>query len=157
MPQYSGPERILNDGPTYRAVESITGATDTWTTDDSGTLFLLNKADGIDITLPSLTADDVGTWYEVFVQTALTSDTITITAQSGDLLAGKVLNYDTDTSNATAWYAPDGSDDLIITLNQTTTGGGVGGDHLRLVATSATQWLVTGVVYATGVVATPFS
>lgn len=142
---------------TIRRVESLT-ANRTLTADDSGVLFLCNKAASLAITLPALSAVEIGTTYEFVVQTAVSGGDLTITAQTGDLLsaAGKVTNYDTDTSNAAAFYAPDGSDDLITTLNGSTKGG-VLGDTLTFIATSPTQWLVRGQVFATGSPATLFS
>lgn len=138
-----------------RRVESLT-ANRTLTESDSGTLFLCNKAASLAITLPALAGVDVGTTYEFVVQTAVSGGDMTITAATGDLLAGKVTNYDTDTSNAVTFYSPDGTDDLIATLNGSTKGG-VGWDRLIFVATTANQWLVTGTVYATGTPATLFS
>lgn len=141
----------------YRNVESITGATDTLTSADSGTLFLLNRAGGIDVAIPAVAAADVGVWFDFYVQTPVSGDAYTITAQTGDLLTGRVIAWDTDTSYGTTSYAPDGSDDLIITLNATTTGGGVGGDQLRVMCIGANSWLVTGQIFHTGNTATPFS
>lgn len=140
-----------------RRIESLT-ANRTLTEKDGGVLFLCNKAASLAITLPALETVDIGTTYEFLVQTPVSGGDLTITAQSGDLLAasGKVTNYDTDTSNAAAFYAPDGSDDLITTLNGSTKGG-IGGDSLKYVATSPTQWVVTGTVFATGAPATLFS
>lgn len=138
-----------------RTVESLT-ANRTLTEKDAGTLFLCNKAASLAITLPALEAVDVGTTFEFYVQTAVSGGSLTITAQAGDLLFGQVTNVDTDTSNAAAFYAPDNADDLIVTLNGSTTGG-IGKDRLVLTATSPTQWLVQGQVFATGAPATPFS
>lgn len=137
-----------------KRVEILTGATDAWTEADSGTLFLLNRAGGIDITLPALADTDVGVFFDVAVITAASSDTYTITAATGDLLTGRVNAWDTDTANTITSFAPDGSDDLIITLSDT---ADLPGTRLRLVATSATSWFVTGDIYHTGNSATPFS
>lgn len=137
-------------------VESLTAATKALTDVDSGTLFLLNKADGIAVTLPAITGADAGLFYEFQVDTAVSGGTVTITAQSGDLLDGWVENVDTDTSNAHAYYSPDGSDDLIFTMNGTTQGGRVA-SWCRFVATPGGKWFVTGQMNASGTVATPFS
>lgn len=156
MGQYSGPERIRNDAPSYRAIESITGATDTWTIEDSGTLFLLNRAAGIAITPPTLaSAYEVGFWCEAFVQTTFTGN-FTFTAAAADLLLGNLLMVDTDTGDAVVSLSPDGSDDLIVTLNGTTTGGLVN-SRLRFEAVSTSRWLVSGVSRHSSNVATPFS
>lgn len=138
-----------------RRVESLT-ANRTLTEKDSETLFLCNKAASLAITLPSLEAVDLGTWFEFYVQTPVSGGSLTITAQSGDLLFGQITNYDTDTSNAATFYSPDNSDDLVTTLNGTTTGG-AGKDHLKFTAVGVNQWLVEGQVFATGTPATAFS
>ena len=138
-----------------RRVESLT-VNRTLTKDDNNTLFLCNKAASLAITLPAITSIDIGTRFEFYVQTAVSGGDLTITAQAADLLKGNVTNYDTDSTNAVTFYAPDGSDDLITTLNGSTQGG-VGKDMLSFTAISATEWLVTGTVYATGSPATLFS
>lgn len=140
-----------------RRVESL-AANRTLTEKDGGVLFLCNKAASLTIALPALEGVDIGTTFEFVVQTAVSGGSLTITAQTGDLLsaASRVHNVDTDSSNALTLYSPDGSDDLIVTLNGSTTGG-VLGDRLVFTATTANQWLVHGTVYATGTVATLFS
>lgn len=142
----------------YRDVENLTASTKTLTTDDSGTLYRLNRAAGVAVALPAIATADIGTWFEFVVETTVTSNGYIITAQTGDLLlaSGLVTNVDTDSTNALAYYAPDGSDDLITTLNGTTTGGLIK-SRLRYVAVSATGWYVEGIVFASGTVATPFS
>lgn len=157
MPQYSGPERLKSVSTSFRRVESLTNSTATLTTDDADKLFLLNRAGGIAVALPAIGSDDIGLTLAFYVQTAASGGSYVITAQAGDLLIGKVRSVDTDTSNADAYYAPDGSDDLICTLNASTMGGGVGGDYLEFVAISATRWLVRGEVFITGNAATMFS
>ena len=138
-----------------RRVQSLT-ANVTLTENDSGTFFACNKAASLAITLPALATIDVGTWFRFWVQTPVAGGSLTITAQSGDLLKGGVTNYDTDTSNAITFYSPNGSSHLIVTLNGSTTGG-VGNDLLEFTAISATEWHVSGTVFATGTPATPFS
>ena len=155
MTQYSGPERQKNTDPQFRNVINVTGSTRAMTTDESGSLVLLNLATGIDIALPAIkSADEIGTWYEFVSVLAATSETYTITAGTADLLLGRVLVHDTDTANTIASYAPDGSDDLIITLSDT---ADLPGNTVIVTAISATQWLVQGTLFVTGNAATPFS
>lgn len=155
MPQYSGPDRIKDNAPKFRNVIDVTAATRTMTTDESESLVLLNLATGIDITLPAIkSADEVGTWYEFVSVLAASGDTYTITAQSGDLLIGRVWLHDTDTAQTLASHAPDVSDDLIITLSDT---ADLPGSTVIVTAISTTRWLVQGVLYHTGNSATPFS
>lgn len=150
MPNYPGKAKTLR-----MTGESLTAATKTLTPADSGTIYYLNKADGIAITLPAISGGE-NLVYEFQVDTAISGGNVTITAQSGDLLDGSVENIDTDTSNAHAYYAPDGSDDLIMTMNGTTKGGAVG-THCRFASTPGGKWWVTGRMIASGTVATPFS
>lgn len=155
MPQYSGPERQKNTDPQFRNVINVTAGTRTMTTDESGSLVLLNLATGIDITLPAIkSADEVGTWYEFVSILAASTETYTITAQAADLLMGRVIAFDTDTANTVVSYAPDGSDDLIITFSDT---ADLPGNTVIVTAISTTAWLVQGTLFHTGNAATPFS
>lgn len=142
--------------PQRTPVEVLTAATKDLSTDESGTLFIFSRAAGIAVALPAITATEVGVTYSFYTGTTFSGGSGVITAQTGDLLIGHVIQYDSDTSNAVAFRAPDGSDDLITTLNGTTQGG-IAGTLLTFTATTANQWLVTGVAIATGAVATPFS
>lgn len=155
MTQYSGPERMKNEATSFRKVIDVTASTRAMATDESGALVLLNLATGIDITLPAITsANEIGTWYEFVSVLAATSETYTITAAAGDLLLGRVLAHDTDTANTIASFAPDGSDDVIITFSDT---ADLPGGTVIVTAISATAWLVQGTLFHTGNSATPFS
>ena len=62
-------------------------------------------------------------------------------------------------SSAAVYFAPDGSDDLIITLNGGTTGGLIG-DTIELIGISAEEWRVRArlsTATASGSITTPFS
>lgn len=135
-------------------VEVVTAATDVLSASQSGTTFILSRTGGIDVTLPAIAAAQVGTRFRFIIGLAASSDTYTITAASGDLLTGRVIALDTDTANTVTSFAPDGSDDLIITFSDS---ADLPGSFVDLIATSATSWMVTGVIYHTGNSATPFS
>ena len=138
-------------------VIDVTAATYALTEDEQGSLVLFNLATGIDITLPTITADNVGMWFRFQVDTPVSGDTYTITAAATQLLSGRIVAWDTDTSYGTTSYAADESNDVIITLNASTTGGGVGDDEILLIAESVTRWRVSGQVFHTGNTATMFS
>lgn len=121
----------------------------------SGRVILVDDAAGLDFTLPALAAAQVGTHYEFLVTVSVTSNSFRVTAQSGDILAGALPIIDFDTANTLSYFAPDGND-LILTCNGTTTGGKLG-SWVRFTATSATQWVVNGILYGDGTLATPFS
>lgn len=162
--QYNGPlgdlyqqkgENTTVINATGRTV-NCTASTKTVSESESGATFLCNRAGGIAFTLPAI---QPGLKYRFFVLTTFTG-TATITAASGDLLAGNLLMVDTDTSNTTTGYRPDISDDLIITLNGGTTGGLVGTDiTIEAVGKFGIdgRWIVSGVNNHNSNVATPFS
>lgn len=155
MPQYSGPERIKNNAPFFRNVITLTASTRTLTVEESGSLVLFNLATGIDVTLPAIaSADDIGTTFDFVSILAASSETYTVTAQAADLLIGRAVLHDTDTSNTIASHAADVSDDLIFTLSDT---ADLPGTSARFTAISTSRWLVEALVFHTGNSATPFS
>lgn len=139
-----------------KKVVSLTTATKTVTKAETGTEFRMNRAAGVAVTMPAIASgDDDGLTYRFLVETAFSGGNGAWTAGTGDLLDGQVENIDTDSSNALALYAPDGSDDLILTMNGTTTGGRKG-SWVTFTAFGG-KWFVEGRLYASGIVATPFS
>ena len=135
-----------------RSVLASSGNT-TMTSAMSGSVMLLDGA-ATDFTLPAIGAGDVGMEFW-FVATIIATDQ-TITAGAADLLTGSIAVV--DTAADVDVFVPDVSDDLIITLNGTTTGGKTVGSWCHLVAISATRWWVEGVfITATETQATPFS
>lgn len=124
----------------------------TMTSAMSGSVMLLDGAT-VDYALPAIGAGDIGMFFDFFV--TVTSTDQTITAQTGDLLAGSIVWADTTTPLFDG-FKPDVSDDLIFATNGTTTGGLIG-SYYRFTAISATRWWVEGVTYGSGTAATPFS
>ena len=118
-----------------------------------GREYIVNKADGAAIVLPAAYA---GARVTILIGTLITSNTTTITAASGDLLKGYAFMEATDAANNKTHFVPDGSDDLIITLDGSTTGGLIG-DRIELVGISATEWRVRATLSHTSTAATPFS
>jgi hypothetical protein len=125
----------------------------TMTSAMSGSVMLLDGA-ATDYTLPAIGAGDVGMYFD-FVSTII-STSQSITAGAADLLTGSIAIVSADTPTADI-FSPDVSDDLIISLNGTTSGGAAVGSWCRLTAISATRWFVEGVFSGTGTVVTPFS
>lgn len=125
----------------------------------SGRVILVDDAAGLDFTLPAISASEVGTKFEFLVTTSITSNSFRVTAASGDLLRGGIAMFDFDaayTAPQGAYYTPDESNDLIMTMNGTTTGGKKG-TKITFTAISATGWFVSGIAFGDGVLATPFS
>ncbi len=138
-------------------VETITDTTKTLTVTDSGKLFLLKASAGTAITLP--TAYD-GCNFKFKIVTAMSSSyTITVaTAATTSLFYGRVWISDKDISSydsTLAHFAADESDDDLMTMNATTTGGLAGG-CFNLVAYGG-HWYVDGHLVGDGNLATPFS
>lgn len=142
---------------------SITGqrfATPTTITSDtvltasqSGTLFLLNIATGCKVTLPAGVA---GLRYEFLVTTSVTSNTYDIWGAGATALYGGVVTTIVGSTGVQTQYAPNGSSNYKVSMNGTTTGG-LQGTRIRVTCVSATLWIVEGVNYASGTVATPFA
>ncbi len=129
-------------------------ATLTLNAEDSGKTIILNRAAGCDVTLP---ASAEGLTFKFIIRTSVTSNDYSVaTAATTDLFLGQITNIDTDTSNALAWYAPDGSDDDAMSMNGSTTGG-LAGDEFTVTCIADKRWWVKGTLRATGIVATPFS
>lgn len=149
-------EQLSKDNPSFRLpVISGLGATRTLNVNESGSVILLDKADGIVITLPSAAP---GTYFEFIVSVTLTSNAYKIiTAAGTELLVGSIINCDTDSSDAIAvWKALVGSSYLSVNFDGSTKGG-IKGDRVRLTCLNSTSWQVSGVTNGTGSVATPFA
>lgn len=150
-------EQMSTDVLGYRRpVVSVTSATYAPSVVQSGSLFLFNKVDGIVMTLPA--SADIGTFFDVMIETTLTSNVYKIiTAVGTELLVGTIVGCDTDSTNATvAWPALVGSSYIAVSMDKTTTGG-IKGDAFKFTKINATTWLCEGHVNNNGTVATPFS
>lgn len=128
------------------------------TTAQSGRNILVDDAAGLDFTLPAIAAADVGTWFKFLVSVTITSNNFRFTAASGDLLRGGLwaVDFDQAITEGGTFFEPDESDDLICTMNGTTTGGKKG-TVVTITAITATGWFVEGIQVGDGVLATPFS
>ena len=145
-------------------VESITDSTKTVTTADSGTTYLLNRAAGITVTLPTAAA---GLQYSFIIGTTFTGTLSIDGAAAVDIYSASsnLLIWDKDapgTVSAKQFYA-DGSDDDKMTMDADTKGRFIGGKiNVLGIATggqgSATAvWHMDGLVYGDGTLATPFA
>lgn len=126
------------------------------TTAQSGRVLLVNDAAGLDFTLPAIATADIGTRFSFVVTTTITSNNFRVTAAAGDLLNGAVWLTDFDTANTGSYFAANGSSNLIVTCNGSTTGGKKG-TWLDFIAITATGWWVQGNMFGDGTLATPFS
>ena len=143
-------------------VTSITDATYTPTTAQSGTIFSLNRAAGVTVTLPAAAA---GLFYEFHIGTTFTGSFILQGASSSYTFQGMVfqldkdelgsvvaLNEDIDTAG---WNIPAAAD-YRLTMDADTDGRFIGG-HIRCVAITDAIWLLNGHVFGDGTVSHSFS
>lgn len=154
-------EQIMNGGMSLalsRNTISGLGATRTLNPDETGSVIVLDRAAGTTVTLP--TAPVPGTFFEFMVSVTSTSGGYKVITGAGtELMVGGILNCDTDTSDALAfWKALVGSSYISFTLGGAdTTKGGLKGDRVRVTCLNSTTWQVEGMTNGTGTVATPFS
>ena len=118
----------------------------------AGDCYLVTDLDGCAVVLP---APVVGDKIKI-VFGAVTSNNHTITCDATTtLFSGYALMLDADgTAAQCKVFAPDESDDDVITLNGGTTG--ISGT-VELLAISDKMWQVEALVYASGASATPFA
>lgn len=140
---------IVDTGGVYATPIVLTAA-------QSGRVILVDDAAGLDFTLPAIAAAQIGTHFTFVVTVTITSNNFRVTAGAGDLLFGSLWIADFDTANTGTYFTADGTDDLVLTMNGSTTGGKKG-TWVEFIATSATQWFVKGTAFGDGSLATPFS
>ena len=136
----------------YSNVSSITSATKSVESTDSGTVFTLNRAAGIVVTLPTAVA---GLNYTFIGGTTFTGAGQITADNASDLLSGFAYIFDPATAEDNNTFIPDASDDVTIDLGTAGQGWLVGG-IIRLVATSASVWHCEAYLHGDGTLATPF-
>lgn len=154
---------VFNGSVTYNGsrqggVSNVITAAATLTAAQSTSTCVMSSLTGTLFTLP---APKVGLSFDFFVLTANTSGSAkVITDASTTFLVGAISYGDLDTTpSATAgpkFTAADGSTIRSIAMNGTTTGG-LAGTYFTVRCITATQWLITGLVIASGTIATPFA
>lgn len=126
----------------------------------SGALCLFNTAAGYTFTLPIITTDNIGTWYD-FLSTITNTSVAAkvITGQATDLVVGGVhLGVLDTTPGATPGpkFFTFATDKVACSMGGSdTTKGGVVGSRFRLEATALLQWTITGNLIGAGTIATP--
>ena len=140
------------DGP-GAALVSGTGATATLLASQSGANVLFDRAAGIVFTLP---APVVGTKFRFIVTVDLTAATYQVdTDAATTFIVGSLLGGIEGAATDETHFA-DGTTDIGISMNKTTTGGLIGG-IFELECISSTLWMVTGNTSCTATPATPFT
>ena len=165
---FSGPVRSLNGfisfGP--KAVVSLTADTTLTVATHAGRILTCNDADG-KFTLPSITSgsaaevagandynvlSNLGCTYTFWVQTLATD--MDIKTDGTDRFFGAVfIGIDSEATGETFLSATDND---VMTLNGTTTGGIVG-SWVEFTAISSAAYFVRGSLIGTATLATPFA
>ena len=143
----TGAANILSD------YESITAATKSVTSADSGTVFGFNRAGGIVVTLPTPAA---GITYTFLVETTFTGvgQIKTATTDGTDGFLGTAFLFDTGEVGETDNFHPAASND-IIDLGAVEQGWLTGG-WIKLTGVNTTTWWVEAFLMGDGTLATPF-
>ena len=119
--------------------------------------YVNGHANGMDIALPAVSAADAGLWIKIGVGVTVTSGLISVTAASGDLLEGNVIiTKASDAVANAAYFAADESNDLIFSMNGSTTGGLIG-SCAKFTVNKKGYWTVEGQINGSGTLATSFS
>lgn len=135
------------------AVISGQAATASLTAAQSGSSVLFDRAAGIIYTLP---APSVGLFYDFIVTTTITSNNAEIDTDAGTTFLLGNVNSQIDAAATDKAFFGNGTSHVKVQMNGTTTGG-IKGTQIRVTCVSSTVWNVTGMLAASGVLATPFA
>jgi len=151
---FSGP-LTSNNGFISGSGSVVTLSSDTTLTSAShaGRVMLLDKTDGLTVTLPA--ASGSGNVYKFFVKTTITSNNYVIQVASSDDTMSGVAVVANDSDNTASVFETLAASDTI-TLDGSTTGGILGG-MVELQDLYSGKYLVKIHQSATGSEATPFS
>ena len=158
LAQTAGVTNLIKD------VENVTAATKTLTAADTGTTFLMNRAGGIVITLPTAAA---GLHYKFIIGTTFTGTFSIDAAAAVDIFtAGSTIvisDKDAPGTVSLKQFHADGSDDDKMTMDADTKGRFVGGgiDCLGIATggqgSATAVWQMNGFTFGDGTLATPFT
>ena len=141
--------RFIDNGVTLVATGAITAAA------HSGRKLYMGEVGGnaaATFTLPAATGS--GATYHFIVSVVNTSNYV-IQVTGDDTIDGSVILHQDSANTVVSFNTVAASD--TITLNGTTKGGVSIGDELTLIDAAADQYIVKGVLTASGTEATPFS
>lgn len=147
----NGNEKTTTAGTPMRSNRKTIAEATTLTAEDNGALLIFDAAAGYTITLP---AAQKGLWFDVTVDTTVTSSVARLACATGDFFKGTILQGQPSTFTQTARTA-NGTTHLAWEGNGTTTGGIIG-DNMQIVAESDSVWRIRGLNTATGSTGTPF-
>lgn len=152
---YGGPDGALLTGVARQVISGV-GATRTLLTKESGALCLLDRAAGVVYTLPTITADNLGMYFEFLATVSVTSNAYkVITGSSAQFLVGAVVASSL-TAGSQDTFVANGTTHVALSAAGSTTGGLVG-ERYTVTAISTTQWAIHGVTQGSGTLADPFA
>jgi len=158
----SGTNTYTAAGMTFtsrRLVTNLTAATKNVVAAESGTVFTLNRAGGIVITLPAAAA---GLTYEFHVGTTFSGTFQIDAATSADTLQGAIymgtggIGNDSDDNAENHGYASPAAADHQYIADADTKGRHLG-THLKYTAITDAIWLVEGFAITSGAIVTPWT
>ena len=118
---------------------------------DSGALVVMTAAAASALVLPAPVA---GMQIDVVLSITATGDHTIATDAATTFIGGSL--HTVAEGAAGEGHLADGTSDVLITMNGTTTGG-ITGSYLRLTAISTTVWMVEGTLTGSGTLTTPIS
>ena len=141
---------FVRDLVTLTATDAITVA------EHAGRILLMGEVGGdaaATFTLPAATGS--GAEFQFIVSVVNTSNYVIQVADATDTIDGSVILHQDSANTVVSFNTASDSD--TITLNGTTKGGVSIGDEITLIDIAANQYMVKGVLTASGTEATPFS
>jgi hypothetical protein len=151
---YAGGEGSRLQGNARQVISGL-GASRTLLASESGAAVLFDRAAGIVITLPAITSDDIGMYFDFFVTVTGTGSYSIDTDAATTFIGGGIYGGSTTAGGGDA-FPGDIAASVSIDLDDTTTGEDVGG-WVRVTATSTTTWVAQGLTFGSGLLATPFA
>lgn len=155
--QLRGPSLVLETVSARAPVISIENTAYTLNQNQSGSTVKFDRAAGNTVTLP--TSPVPGTWYDFQVENAPTSNShkvLTSIASGTAILIGGVILTNVNDNTMKAFQGAKTDSFVSVKMNGTTTGGQPG-TRFRVSAIASGTWCVTGIVFGSGAIATPFS
>lgn len=141
-----------------REIINVTAATKTLVLADSGSLVVLDKDDGIVVTLPEANATNIGWYCDFLIKTTSTGTGFSIDAsRTTDLYYGHVfISQDaTGTAATKAIHLPNQSSHDKMTIDAATKGW-VQGGYFRVEIAAANVLVASGNLAGAGTAASPF-
>lgn len=137
----------------HREIISGVGATRTLLAGESGSLCLLDKADGMTWTLPT-PVEGMQFEFETTVAVSGGSIKVVTATPASQFILGAVFTYTIATASG-AGFAFNGTSHVAITMQTGGTYGGLVGTRFKLEAISTTQWVISGTLVGSGTIVTP--